>query len=126
MRNLTLPAGTSLKFTATARPGLAEHRWRVAVLSAADGASRLNFTSRIGGKDIDQRIDIPVQDIDCEVEILSQHETAQGWGDDTPSTVEDTPDFLQVGFFDPTCANSQHDDVVLSFTIAGSSTARAT
>lgn len=115
MPDLVVPAGASVRFTATARGDRGPHRWDIAVRPAAGGEARLTFGSRIGGRDLDQRVDIPAQDVDCRFEIQSRHETAQGWEDDRASAEEDTPDRLSIGFCDPSRPGARPDDVLLSF-----------
>jgi hypothetical protein len=115
MHSLTLPAGASARFTATARSDGGVHRWDVHVLSASDGATRLTFGSRIGGRDLTQRIEIPVQNVDCRLEVHSRHEDPAGWRDDQTACLDDTPDALQIGFCDPARPGALPDDVLFSF-----------
>jgi hypothetical protein len=110
-----LPAGASVRLTATARADGDLHRWDLLVLAAAGGPARLTFGSWIGGRDLHQRIDIPAQDVDCRLEIQSRHQNAQGWEDDRASPEEDTPDRLLIGFCNPSSPGARPDDVLLGF-----------
>ena len=81
MRSLDLPAGSTIRLTATARPNVARHRWDMLVFTAGgpgDAHPRLTFGSEIGGDDREQRIDVPAQDKDCRVEVTSRHAIAGG------------------------------------------------
>lgn len=116
MHNLNLSAGAAAGFTASARGDKGMHRWDVRVLAASDGATRLTFGSWIGGRDLDQRVEIPVQDVDCRLEVRSRHETSTGWADDGVACLDDTPDRLQIGFCDTARPGALPDDVLFSFT----------
>src|SRR5690606_17247746 len=113
MPELALPAGASVRLTATARADRDLHRWKVSVLPAVGGPARLTFGSWIGGRDLHQRIDIPAQDVDCRLEIQSRHQNAQGWANDRASPEEDTPDRLLIGFCNPSNPGARPDDVLL-------------
>lgn len=115
MHDLNLPAGASARFCATARPDRGEHRWDIRVFDASNAAPRLTYGSRIGGRDVDQRVEIPPQAMDCRLEIRSSHETATGWDDDRATCLDDTPDRLLIGFCDPARPGALPDDVLLSF-----------
>jgi hypothetical protein len=78
---------------------------------------RLSYGSRIGERDLDQRIDIPPQDVDCRVEVRSRHAALDGWEDDRSTIQEDTPDELRIGFCNAARPGSRPDDVLLSFAI---------
>jgi hypothetical protein len=121
MKYLAVPAGAAVRFTASARPGLAVHRWDVAVSPTGGGAPRLNLGSHIGQDDLDQRIDIPAQTVDCELEIDCCHATARGWGGDLGSIAEESEGRLVVGFCDPDRADAGVYDVVLNFIVAAPS-----
>ncbi|MFZ5719079.1 MAG: hypothetical protein ACOY5Y_06370 [Pseudomonadota bacterium] len=116
MHTLNLPAGAAARFTATARPDRGLHRWAVRVLPASEGPVRLTFGSQIGGRDLDQRVEIPIQAEDCRLEIQSSHETATGWADDRSACLDDAPDRLRIGFCDAARPGAMPDDVLLSFT----------
>ncbi|MFC3069338.1 hypothetical protein [Phenylobacterium soli] len=115
MHHLNLPAGASARFSATARPESGHHRWDVRVFDASNAAPRLAYGSHIGGRDLDQRVEIPPQAMDCRLEIRSSHETATGWSDDRATCLDDTPDRLLIGFCDPARPGAQRDDVLLGF-----------
>lgn len=115
MPELVLPAGASLRLTATARADRDLHRWTLHERPGADGAGLLAFGSWIGGADVLQRIDIPAQDVERRLEVRSRHRSAQGWADDSASYEEDAPDRLAIGFCDPSFPGARRDDVLLSF-----------
>jgi hypothetical protein len=122
MHSLDLPAGLQIRLTATARPGTDLHRWDVRLLAAgkleAGGSPRLAYGSRIGVRDLDQRIDIPPQDVGCRLEIRSRHTGHEGWQDDRCTVQEDTPNELRIGFCDAARLGALPDDVLLSFAFA--------
>lgn len=120
MHNLEMLAGSTLRLTATARPDAGRHRWSVQVRrgghAATAGPTRLVFASEIGGVDRHQRIEIPPQDADCRLEVTAQHAEENGhWLDDRLTVLDDTPDQLDLGFFDPERTDAQPNDVLLSF-----------
>jgi hypothetical protein len=120
MHALEIPAGSTLRLTATARPDAGRHRWSVEVRrggrAAAAGPPRLVFASEIGGLDSHQRIEIPPQDADCRLEVTGQHVGENGdWLDDRLTVLDDTPDQLDLGLFDPRRPAAHPDDVLLSF-----------
>jgi len=119
MHRLDLPAGYRIRLIATARVGTGLHQWGMRLLTCwEDGsAPRLAFGSRIGERDLDQRIDIPPQEVDCRVEIRSRHAARDGWEDDRCTIQEDTPDELRIGFCNAARPGSHPDDVLLSFAI---------
>jgi hypothetical protein len=128
MRSLDLPAGSTIRLTATARPNVARHRWDMLVFTAGgpgDAHPRLTFGSEIGGDDREQRIDVPAQDKDCRVEVTSRHAIAGGWKDDFLSIDQDTPALLTMAFSDSSAASAQRDDVLLSFAFAAAAPANA-
>jgi hypothetical protein len=116
MDSLDLPAGASVRLTATARPDYGLHRWDIRVVAATGGASRAAGGARIGGRDVHQRLDIPPQDVDCRLEVSASHAAAGGWAADRGSRTDDTPDRLLIGFSDAARPGSRRDDVLLSFT----------
>jgi hypothetical protein len=119
MHSLDLPAGLRIRLTATARPGTDLHRWDVRLLAAgeleAGGSPRLAYGSRIGVRDLDQRIEIPPLDVGCRLEIRSRHAGRAGWQDDRCIVQEDTPNELRIGFCDAARLGALPDDVLLSF-----------
>jgi len=123
MHRLGLPAGSTIRLTASARPDIGVHRWGVRVFAAeglaASATPRLTYGSQIGGGDCEQRIDIPAQDTDCRLEAWSRHSIAEGWADDRCSVEDDTPSRLMIGFSDPSRPKARKDDVLLSFTFEG-------
>lgn len=83
---------------------------------AASASPRLTYGSRIGGRDREQRIDIPAQEVDCQIEVEARHATAAGgWADDKLALLNDAPGRLDLGFSDPSQPIAQADDVRLSF-----------
>ena len=124
MHSLNLPAGASLRINATARPDWGLHRWGVRVLDAASGAPRLAYGSQIGGRDLDQRIEIPPQDVDCRLEVQSSHDSVRGWIDDRTACLDDTPDRLLIGFCDAARPGSLPADVLLTFSFGKSAAHR--
>lgn len=123
MHNMDLPAGTRVRLNATAGTAVARRRWDIRVLSAGaeNGSARLVFGSEIGDHDRDQRVDIPPQDVDCQLEVRARHAAPGGWEDDRCTVQEDTPNELRLGFCDPSRPGSLADDVLLSFAIAPNS-----
>lgn len=119
MRRIDLPAGSRVRLAATARPDCGLHRWDIRVLSAG-GEARMAYGSQIGGQDLDQRLEIPVQDVDCSLEVRSVHATLAGWVDDHIFVEDDTPNQLQIGFCDLGRPGARHDDVLMNFTFSGS------
>lgn len=119
MHSVDLPAGARMRLTATACPGTGLHHWDVRILTATDEGAipRLTYGSHIGERDLDQRIDIPPQDVDCRIEIWSRHAAPSGWEDDRCAIQDDTPEELRVGFWDAAKPGSKPDDVILSFAI---------
>lgn len=120
MHNLEMAAGSAIRLTATVRPGAGLHRWSVQVLRAGRAATagpiRFVFASEIGGLDRHQRIEIPAQDADCRLEVTAQHAGENGhWLDDRLTVLDDTPDQLDLGFFDPERPAAHPNDVLLSF-----------
>lgn len=73
------------------------------------------FGSRIGGRDLDQRIDIPPQGVDCWLDIGSRHPAREGWEEDRCTIQEDTPDAVRISFCDAAKPGARPDDVLLSF-----------
>jgi len=113
-----MPAGSTIRLSATARSGVAGHFWdvRVCVAGAAGPAVRLAYGSRIGDGDRQQRIDIPAQDMDCSLQVTSRHAMPGGaWGDDKLTVLDDSPGLLDLGFSDPSSPTAHDNDVVLSF-----------
>lgn len=123
MHHIDLPAGSAIRLTVSARPNLAPHRWALRLFAKGDtlanAPARLNYGSRIGGLDCEQRIDIPTQDRDCGIEVTCAHATAAGWQDQQGAVDDDTPALLTLGFSDPSASGSRTDDVVLSFAFSG-------
>lgn len=124
MRRLDFPAGSTIRLTATASSEVGVHRWDVRIFTAdgptANPAPRLAYGSQIGGRDCEQRIDIPAQDADCRVEVSSGRHATAGWQDDRCSIHEDTPSRLLMGFSDPSSPESRNNEVLLSFDFAAS------
>ncbi|MBL8771926.1 MAG: hypothetical protein JNK30_11140 [Phenylobacterium sp.] len=116
---IDLPAGAGVRMTASARRAFGAHRWDIRVLCVATGEARASFGSHIGGADIDQRLEIPAQDVDCRLEVRSRHAvTGGGWADDDASIEEDTPDILELGFCDLARPLAAPGDVRLRFAFA--------
>jgi hypothetical protein len=120
MHSLDMPAGSTMRLTATARSEAAAHRWEVRVF-AADAraqAPRLVYGSRIGDGDRQQRIDIPAQDMDCRLEVRARHPTTGGdWGADKLTVIDDEPGRLDLGFSDASQGIAHDNDVMLSFVL---------
>lgn len=125
MHNLDMPAGSTIRLTATARPETDVHRWAVQVHGAGAGATtpaRVVYGAQIGGQDREQRVDIPAQDVDCRLEVRSQHALDDGeWRDDRLTVLDDTPSQLDIGFFNPARPGAHPNDVLLSFAFRTSS-----
>ena len=120
MYHLALPAGSAIRLSASARPGLAVHRWDIRLLAADDPGSptthpRLAYGSQIGGLDCDQRISIPAQDVDCRLEVWSRHAAGRDWSNDHCSVGEDTPSHLLLGFSRRVQSADAGDEIALSF-----------
>lgn len=118
MHTLDLPAGASVQLIATARADAGLHRWDI-TMRTHDGDMRGAYGSRIGDRDIHQRVDIPPQDLACRLGVTSQHATADGWADDVLSVQDDTPNALRLAFSQAGRAGAQSDDVLLSFAFTG-------
>lgn len=119
MHSLNLPAGASILLTATARPKGGVHRWGVRVLTSATCTPRMTFGSDIGGRDCEQRIDIPAQTADCRVEIWAGRPAVGGWNNDRSVVTDDTPSRLQIGFSDRGASRTQEPEVLLNFAFGG-------
>lgn len=123
MHHINLSAGSAIRLTATARPKLAPHRWNVRLFTAtdtqADPLARLSYGSQIGEQDCDQRVDIPIQDKDCRIEVTCGRAVPGGWQDRGGFVEHDTPSLLVIGFADAGPPQPQGDDVVLSFAFSG-------
>lgn len=119
MHVINLPAGAAVRLTATARVDVAEHRWDIRVLDAAaprqGPTTRAEYGSRIGAGDREQRVDIPVQDVDCRLEVAARHIIEGEWRADRCTIEEETPSRLQLGFANRALPYSKSDDVLLSF-----------
>lgn len=119
MHKLDMPAGLAIRLIATAQPDAGVHRWAVQVHGAdveTATSARIAYGSHIGGRDRDQRIDIPAQEADCRLEVSEQHATESGeWRDDRLTVLHDTPSRLDIGFFNPTRPSARDNDVLLSF-----------
>jgi len=118
MHKLDMPAGSTIRLLATARPDLAIHRWEVRVYPAGSGPdpARLAYGSRIGDGDREQRIDIPMQDVDCRLEVSARHAAQDGaWRDDKLTIIEDAQGRLDLGFSNPSRPTAHDNDVLLSF-----------
>lgn len=118
MHRLALPAGASARLTATAKPELSQHRWQVLV-RGFDGQLHATYGSRIGGRDLDQRVDIPARPEACSLEIESFHASDDAWIVDHLSVETSDSGEFRLGYCELTRAGSRHDDVVLSFVISG-------
>jgi hypothetical protein len=120
MHSLDMPAGSTMRLTATARSEVAAHRWAVRVFAAGAGAEapRLVYGSHIGDGDRQQRIDFPAQDMDCRLEVRARHATTGGeWADDKLTVLDEEPGRLALGFSDASQAVAHDNDVVLSFVL---------
>jgi len=116
MHSIDLPAGTPVRLTATAPAGKDLHRWGIEVPAAENGSVRMGYGSHIGGLDVDQRIDIPAQAEDCRLEIRCHHATSDGWAEDRAHTGgQDTPNSLEIGFYNAARPGDRHDEVLLCF-----------
>ncbi|MGA0599380.1 hypothetical protein ACO2Q3_01600 [Caulobacter sp. KR2-114] len=121
MHSLNFPAGASIRLTVSARPDRALHRWSVRLFTADDDAGalpRVSYGSQIGGRDCEQRIDVPFQDKDCRIEVTCGHAKAGGWQDDQARIEDDTPNLVAIAFSDGGSPASRKDDVLLSFAFA--------
>jgi hypothetical protein len=118
---LNLPAGASIRLSASARPNLGLHRWSAQLFAAGDASGalpRVSYGSQIGGQDCEQRIDVPLQDRDCRLEIRCSHAAGFDWQDNRISIEDDTPNLVSLGYSNPGSTASRKDDVTLSFTFA--------
>ncbi len=119
MHRLELPAGSTIRFAAAARANIASHRWDIELFAigglADESGPRLTYGSHIGGRDCDQRVDIPAQLGDSWLEVRSRHAAAGAWEDDACFVREDTPALLTLCFSDPASVGAHRDDVVLTF-----------
>lgn len=123
MRHMTLPAGAAIRLTATAPPGRGLFRWSLRLFADAAAtpgeAPRLAYGSEIGGRDCEQRIDVPMQDRDCRLEVGCDRAVAGGWAEDAGRVEQDTPSLLVLGFGDGRPPVSATNEVVLSFAFSG-------
>lgn len=123
MHHIDLPLGSAIRLTAIARPNLGRHRWDVRLFSAGaaetSSPARLNYGSEIGDGDDEQRIDVPMQDRDCRIEVTCGQATADGWRDQVGKVGDNTPGLLVLGYSDPGAAAGGVEDVVLSFAFSG-------
>lgn len=117
MHRLALPAGASVRLTATAKPDLTQHRWEV-VVRGGDGQVRAAYGSRIGGRDIDQRVDIPARSEACSLEVAAFHAFDGAWVADHLSVEASGASEFRLGYCELTRAGSQHDDVLLAFVVS--------
>jgi len=119
MHSLDMPAGWTVRLTATARAAVDRHRWDVLVYGRdAPATPRLAYGSHIGDGDCEQRIDIPAQEVDCRFEVRVRHAAVDGtWEDDWLTIVDDVPDRLDLGFSDRSQAVAHDNDVLLSFVL---------
>jgi hypothetical protein len=118
MHRLTLPAGSTIRLTATARPHVGVHRWAMRLLADDDSTLGPKYGSKIGGYDCDQRVDVPVQDKDRRLEVSCRHAVPTGWEDNRSSVEDDTPARLVIGYCNPSSPTARKDDVLLSFAFA--------
>lgn len=122
MHQIDLPAGGTLRLTATSRPNLGLQRWGMRVFAAGDAAAgaqpRVKFGSLIGGRDCQQRIDVPAQDRDCRIEVTCGPADGDGWQDQQGSVEDDTPGLLVLGYSNPAAPAGRTQDVTLSFAFA--------
>lgn len=123
MHHINLPAGSAMRLTARARPELELHRWDMRLFTAADiqatAPVRLSYGSQIGARDCEQRIDVPIQDRDCRIEVTCGRAITGGWQDRQGSVEDDTPGLLVIGFTDASVFEPRADDIVLSFAFSG-------
>lgn len=116
MFSLNMPIGCPVRLIATARAGVDVHRWDVRVFAAdGGGAPQLSYGSQIGGRDRDQRIDIPARDMDCRLEVAASHWNGNGWEADRSVVSSDTPSLLELGFDAPGASATHEPDILLSF-----------
>jgi hypothetical protein len=121
MNIIDMPAGSTIRLMATARPHAGVHRWDVRLFPTpggkADSAARPAYGSRIGGDDRQQQIDMPAQDTDCRLEISCQHRARGGWEDDCCVAEPETPGSFRLDFCDPGAPGACQDDVSLTFVV---------
>jgi hypothetical protein len=107
MSTFTLPAGCRMYITASMQADAGgPHRWTVTLLDAEAGAEagpRAMYGSRIG-KGQSQRIDAPPVPADCVCEVLSNHETDEGWAPDLAEVTLRTAEGMSIRFRRPLAA----------------------
>jgi len=102
MHSIDFPASTPVRLTANA----GVHRWDVRLVGVDDATPSLAFGSRIGGLDCEQHVDIPVEPINCRLEISAGQAAGGGWEDDQGTIFDDTPGFCRSAFATP--ARAKH------------------
>ncbi len=110
MSTFTLPAGCRMYITATmeADAGGPQHRWSITLLDAAAGADsdpRAAYGARIG-QGQSQKIDTPAIAADCICEVLSDHQTSDGWAPDLGEVTTRTSGDLAIRFRRPAADTS--------------------
>lgn len=108
MTTFTLPAGCTMWITASmeATPA-ARHRWSMALYPVESGPAaepQANYGSRIGRGET-HRIDAASHATSRRCEILSTHETDEGWEPDVAEVTIDTPDDLSISFQRPSAGD---------------------
>jgi len=84
------------------------HRWSMALYPLDGGPTaepQANYGSRIGRGET-QRIDAAPHASNRRCEILSTHETSQGWEPDVAEVVVDSPDDLAIQFHGPSLTDA--------------------
>ncbi len=105
MKSFILPAGSRIRFSATASADCTHlHRWHVELSPAADEepahADIQSYVSQIGRGE-DQRIEVVEQRIARKCLVWASHRTSRGWEPDVAQVVADTPDALTIAFVRP-------------------------
>jgi len=120
MPDFNLPAGCTMRITASMEAAsMDRRRWSVAIMATggpADADPRARYGARIIGGQI-QKIDTPAIDADCVCRVLSSSQTGGDWLDDIAKVTTDAEDDLTMTFARPR-ADDEADtsgDCVLTF-----------
>jgi hypothetical protein len=120
MTTFTLPAGCSMRMTASMEPtDTVKHRWGMALYLAEGGPAaepQASYGSRIGRGET-QRIDAAPHASSRRCEIQSAHEAGQGWEPDLAEVTLDTPDDLSISFHHPSAGEAKSERQACVFAI---------
>src|SRR6185437_15470943 len=114
-----MPAGSHISLSATAGAATQVGRWDVRMFpadrAAPGSAPRLTYGSQIGGLDRDQRVEIPLQDVDCTLEVDASRRFDGVWEADQSQVIRETPALLELGFGVSASSIGDDSSILLSF-----------